>query len=280
MLRAFFRLLRAIGHKASGVFGRKTEKLMQDADSIKGAYMEVIDEKKNRVQQYMTAVGEMSAQNEGRMARVKKLTEDVERLEKVKAGALAKAKQHRESLVASGMSEEDMQHDEMLLKLRAAYADASSTLESKKEQIENEEKEIQSATKRINSHKIQLQQLQREIGKLKQEKSEAVADVKAAQFDKSIADTLTGISDDKTDETLEMLRTARANARGQASIAREVAGNDSEALENELAAFGTESIGASEFDSLISGNQKNSHTSSSDVDASLEVEIDLGSRTA
>ena len=269
MLKAFGRFLKALGHKIGGIFGRKTEKLMQDADTMKGAYQDVIDEKKGRIQEYMKAVGEMSAQNERRVSRVKKLTEEIQHLEKVKAGALGKAQQHQADLQSQGKTADEISHDEMMLKLRAAFADASSTLTSKQEQIAQIEGEIADAKKRIGSHKVQLQTMQREIAKLKEESSEAVADVKSAQFEKSIADTLAGISEDSTDQTLEMLRSTRDNARGQAAIAREVAGNDAGALENELAAFGADSAGASEFDQLLGGG-----SAAPAVEA--DVELDLG----
>lgn len=273
MFKSLGRLLRAVGHKISGVFGRKTEDLMKDSDAMRGAYTDIIDEKKGRINEYMKAVGEMSAQNEGRVGQIKRLSEQVSHLEKVKGGALAKAKQVQAELTAAGKSAEEIAQDGNMLKYRAAYADASSTLTSKQEQITQIETEIAAAKTRIDGHKVQLQTMQREIKKLKSESSEAVADVKAAQFEKSIADTISGISADSTDQTLEMLRGVRNNARGEAAIAREVAGNDAGALENELAAYGSSSQDASDFDALMSGETIKTGT----IEDTSEVEMDLGS---
>lgn len=275
MFKSLGRLLRAVGHKISGVFGRKTETLMKDSDAMRGAYADVINEKTGRINQYMKAVGEMAAQNEGRLGNIKRLTEQVSHLEKVKGGALAKAKQVQAQLTDAGKSAEEIAADVDMLKYRAAYADAASTLTSKQEQITEIETEIAAAKTRIGSHKVQLQTMQREIKKLKSESSEAVADVKAAQFEKSIADTISGISADETDNTLEMLRGVRANARGEATIAREVAGNDAGALENELAAFGESSEDANEFDALMSGETIKTGT----IEDKSEVEMDLGSKS-
>lgn len=239
---------------------------------MKGAYQDVIDEKKSRIQQYMTAVGEMSAQNERRLSKITRLNEEVVHLEKVMAGALAKAKKHQADLTSAGKTPDEIAHDEMMIKLKGAYADAKSTCDSKKEQIAGLEEEIRENKKRIGSHEIQLQTMQREIQKLKDEKSEAVADVKAAQFEQSIADTLSGISEDKTDETLEMLRGVRDNAKGKAAVARTVAGNDASAFDNELASFGADSAGANEFDALLAGDMP----ATVETDDAAEVEMDLG----
>lgn len=266
MFRAFGRFLRTLGHKISGIFGRKTEKLMRDADTIKGAYSDVIKEKTNRINQYMSAVGEMIAQNQRRVSRIEKLSSEVERLERVKAGALAKAK----SMMEQGKTAEDAE----VVKLKAAYADASSTLDEKKESIAELEQEIENTKDGINSHRVQLQTMQREIAKLKTESSEAVADVKAAEAEQSIANTIAGISDDTTDETLEMLRNARDNAKGKAEVARQVAGTDAMALEAELEAFGASSAGADEFDALLGSNDA-AEVSVSDGD----VPVDAGNKS-
>jgi len=274
MFKSLGRLLRAVGHKIAGVFGRKTESLMKDSDAMRGAYADVIDEKTGRINQYMKAVGEMAAQNEGRLGNIKRLTDQISHLEKVKGGALAKAKQVQAELTAAGKSAEEIAQDGNMLKYRAAYADASSTLTSKQEQVAQIETEIAAAKTRIDGHKVQLQTMQREIKKLKSESSEAVADVKAAQFEKSIADTISGISEDSTDQTLEMLRGVRDNARGEATIAREVAGNNADALENELANFGASSEEANEFDALMNGDSFETKT----IEDKSEVEMDLSSK--
>lgn len=273
MLRSFGRFLKAISHKFSGIFIRKTDKLIRDADTMRGGYEEVIYEKRKSMQHYITAVAEMAALNEGRLSRVSSLTEDVSRLEKVMAGALSRAKKRQEELAKQGKISEEILHDEEMVKLRAAYSDAKSTCDSKKEQITSIENEISTSKSNIEKHKIELQRIQKDIENLSQEKIDAIADVKASEFNESIANTLSGINNDKTDEKLAVLRAARNNAKAKAAIAREMAGTDYGSLEEELASLGEISEGAAEFDKLLAADTVAPEKNKEIVEEELELDL-------
>ena len=112
--------------------------------------------------------------------------------------------------------------------------------------------------------------------KLKDESKDAVADVRAAAFDKKINDTLNGISDDKTENDLTRLREARNKAAAKASISSEMAGTDVAALEMELISAGKSDVATSDFDAFIfEGQKKQAPAEKLDL-GTAETEVSIG----
>lgn len=256
------------------MFSRKADKLIRDPDTMRGAYENIITEKRNSLQQYMNVVADKIALNDNRLSRITALTEDVSKLERVMAGALARAKKRQETLIAEGKSADEISHDEEMILLRAAYADASSTSDVKKERIKDIENEIKTAKLDIDRHRRDLQKLQKEITSLNEEKIDAIADIQSAEHDIRVNNTNIDIINDKTEEELESLRAARSNAKGRATIAREMAGNQYDTLEEELASIGEVSQGAIEFDKLLAGDTIIAKNNKEEV--LEELELDLG----
>ena len=102
--------------------------------------------------------------------------------------------------------------------------------------------------KRIKEHKVQLQGLQRDLEKIKEESKEAVADIISAQHEKELADTITGISDDKTANKLSELRNIRREAKAEARISKELAGTDNAAQEADFLEYARTTSANSEFE--------------------------------
>ena len=165
------------------------------------------------------------------MAKAETLTEDVKRLEQLKAGALAKAKERVGILQKNGADKAAIQADEDYQKCLGAFNDFSSTLQEKQDHIADLESDVEEYTVRIKEHKVQLQQLQRDLEKVKMESKEAVADIISSQHEKELADMISGISDDKTANKLAELREVRSEAKAEARISKELAGTDSAAQE-------------------------------------------------
>jgi chromosome segregation ATPase len=218
---------------------------------VRAKYDEVLREKTRRIQHYKEAVAGLIAQQEKKMAKVKSLTEDVERLERLKAGALAKAKQQVKKLQQAGKSKDDIQQDEEYKKCLSAYNDFVSTLAEKQDHITELENDIAEYTGRIKEHKIQLQSLVREIDKLKSEAADAVADVITAKQEKEIADALSGVAEDGTAKELQDLRDLRQEVKAEARISREIAGTDTRSQEAEFLEYARTSTASDEFDTLV-----------------------------
>lgn len=251
MFRAIARWFKAVGYLLTGQIDAARRTLDLNPHVIRAKYDEIVREKTARIHQYKQAVASLISQQVMKMAKVKTLTEEVTKLEDLKAGALAKAKQTVEQMQAQGKSMEEIKADENYLKCLTAYNDFSSTLAEKQARIAEIEEDVQDYSKRIGEHKVQLQALLREVDKLKAESADAIADVITAKEEKEIADALAGIAKDSTAEELQRLRVLRNEVKAEARISKELAGTDTRAQENEFLEYARKTAASSEFDALI-----------------------------
>ncbi|MEM6533737.1 MAG: hypothetical protein AAF654_14030 [Myxococcota bacterium] len=251
MFRAIGRYFRAIGYYITGNVDKARMSLQTDPNVIRATYAEIVREKSERIREYRNAVAGLVTQEEKKKHQVETLTQEVEKLEALKTGALAKAKKVAETLQKAGKSKAEIQHDEEYLKCKAAFSDFSSTLEEKQKRITEIEADIADYGEKIKGHKIQMQGLHRDLEKIKSEKEEAVADMITAKEEKEIADMLTGISEDGTAQQLQEMRELRAKAKAEARIATEMAGTDTRTQEAEFLEYARTSESQSEFDALI-----------------------------
>ena len=195
MFGALGRWMKSIMYLMTGRMDAARRALDTNPHVVRAKYDEVIKEKTSRMHQYKTAVAGLIAQQEKKIAKAETLTEDVARLEKLKAGALAKAKERVATLQGSGVDKNAIQTDEEYQKCLGAYNDFTSSLQEKKDHIADLENDVEEYTQRIKEHKVQLQQLQRDLEKVKMESKEAVADIISSQHEKELADMISGISD-------------------------------------------------------------------------------------
>jgi cell fate (sporulation/competence/biofilm development) regulator YlbF (YheA/YmcA/DUF963 family) len=179
------------------------------------------------------------------------MTEEVANLERLKAGALAKAKQTVEALTKAGKTKEEIHQNEDYMKCLAAYNDFSSTLAEKQDHITELERDIAGYGKSIGEHKVQLQQLLRDVDKVRSESADAVADLITAKQERDLADMLSGIAQDGSAEELQRLRQLRQEVRAEARISKEMAGTDTKAQEAEFLDYARKTSASSEFDALV-----------------------------
>ncbi len=251
MFSAVGRYLRALGYLVTGRIDSARKELSANPYVIQATFDRVIEEKKARIQQYKDAVARLIAQQEKKMAGVRTLSNDVNQLEQLKQGAAAKARQVVAQLKARGLSEEQIKHDEEYLRCMTAFNDFTSTEKEKSERIAELEADVNNLGENISGHKVQLQQLMRDLDKLKEESAATVADVITAKEEKEIADMISGISTDRSSKELEELRDLRGTMKANARISREVAGTDTKRQEAEFMEYARTSVATSEFDKLI-----------------------------
>lgn len=251
MFKALARWLTALGYLLTGQLDSARRTLDTNPHVVRAKYDAIVQEKTGRIQQYKQAVAGLIAQQENKTAKVKALTEDVNKLEDLKAGALAKAKHRVNALQAEGRSKEDVQHDEDYMKCLTAFNDFSSTLSEKQARIEELETDIREYGNRIKEHKVQLQQLVREIDKIKAESTDAVADIITARQEKEIADAFSGIAEDGTEKELQRMRELRQEVKAEARISTELAGTDTRAQEADFLEYARKSTASNEFEALV-----------------------------
>ena len=251
MLGALGRYIRALGYFLTGRIDAARKELTTNPYVIQATYDKIVAEKKARIGQYKDAVAAMIAQEEKKRAKVKSLSEEVQRLNQLKEGAAARAKQLVQQMQAKGLSPEQIKADPEYAKCLAAFNDFSSTLTEKNGHVEELEADIAGLSKNIGEHKVQLQSLLREIEKVKEEAAGTIADVITAKEEQQIADMISGISKDQAAKELQELRDIRQQVKAGARVSRELAGVDTKRQEAEFLEYARSTSSNKEFEALI-----------------------------
>jgi len=251
MIGALARWIKAIGYLFTGQIDSARRVLDTNPHVVRAKYDQIVRDKVSQIHTYKQAVAGLIAQEENKLAKVKRLTEEVQQLERLRAGALAKGKQTVDRFQKEGKSKEEIHQNEDYKKCLAAYNDFSTTLAEKQAHITELERDIAGYSKTIADHKVQLQQLLREVDKIKAEAFDTVADVITAKQERDLADMLSGISKDGSAEELQRLRQLRQEIKAEVRISKELAGTDTKAQEAEFLDYARKSEATSEFDSLL-----------------------------
>jgi len=251
MFGAIGRWFKAVWYKLTGAMDQARRGLDTDPHVMRAKFDEIIKGKVNQIHTYKQAVATLIAQQEKKMAKVKSLTNEVQKLENLKAGALAMAKQAVAKLQGEGKTNEVVHADPNYKKCLTAYNDFAATLTEKQDHIKDLEGDIGEYDGSIASHKINLQQLQRDIEKLKSEAADAVADVITSKEETELADMINGISKDGMAKELQNLRDLRHEVRAEARISREMAGTDTKVQEAEFLEYARSNTATDEFDALL-----------------------------
>ena len=248
MFRAIGKYIRAVGYLLTFQIDKASETLRSNPGVISANYDRIIQEKRARINQYKDAIAGMVTQEESKKAKLKTIIEEIEKLEKLKAGAAAKARQ----VAAKHNGDVEATHaDPEYQKCQAAFKDFAATLTEKQQRATELEGDLADLVENVSRHKTQIMSQMRELEKLAEEKHDAVADVMSAQEEKQIADLMSNLSQDRTGEELRELRELRNKATAEARVSREVAGMDTKQAEADFLQYATDSAAMDEFDQLI-----------------------------
>ncbi|MCA9126819.1 MAG: hypothetical protein KDB22_07035 [Planctomycetales bacterium] len=253
MFKAVGKYFRAVWYLVTFRVDKASETLRMNPGVISANYDRVIEEKRNRLNQYKDAVSAMIAQEESKKEKLRQVTEEIQKLEQLRSGAAAKAKKLIDKYNGDAVA---VKGDPDYLKCQSAFKDFSSTLAEKQQRAAEIDEDLKQLVANVSGHKTQIQSLMRELDKLKEEKHDAVADVLSATEEKQIADMMTGLSNDRTSEELRELREMRQKASAGARISRELAGMDTKRAEAEFLEYAQSSEADDEFDALIGLSNK------------------------
>jgi chromosome segregation ATPase len=248
MFSAVGKYFRAVWYLMTFRVDKASEALRMNPGVISANYDRIIQEKKARLNQYKDAIAAMVAQEETKKQKLKGLNEEIERLQKLRAGAAGKAKKIAEK---HGHDPEATKNDPDYVRCQSAFQDFSSTLDEKQERALELESDLEALVNNVAGHSTQIQSLMRDLEKLKEEKHETVADVLSAKEEEQIADMMTGLSNDRTSEELHELRELRQKAGAKARVSRELAGLDTKRAEADFMEYAQNSEANDEFDALI-----------------------------
>jgi phage shock protein A len=251
MFRALTRWVKAVGYLLTGQMDSARRTLDTNPHVMGAKYDDIIQEKTNQIHTYKQAVAGLIAQQENKIQKLKSLTDDITKLERLKSGALAKAKKTLTELQASGMSTEEIQQQEAYQVCQNAYHDFTTTESEKQTRVEELEKDIQEYDKRIAEHKVQLTGLLRAVEDIRVEKHDAVADVITAKQETELNEMLAGIAKDGTSEELQRMRQLRQEVKAEARVTQELAGTDTAAQEAEFMEYARKDQASTEFEALL-----------------------------
>ncbi|MEC9331040.1 MAG: hypothetical protein VX409_01270 [Verrucomicrobiota bacterium] len=250
-LAAVWRWCKAALYLITGQIDKSRRVLDKNPSVMQAKFDDIIKGKVDQIHTYKQAVAKLIAQQEKKMAKLKALTEETKKLETLKAGALAMAKQTVSKLQEEGQTKEQIHSSEQYRKCLTAYNDFAATVTEKQDHIKDLEGDISEYDESLANHKVNLQQLTRDIDKLKSEAADAVADVITAKEETDLADMLNGISKDGMAKELQDMRDLRSEMRAEARVSREMAGTDGKAQEAEFLEYARTNTATDEFDSLL-----------------------------
>ena len=250
-LAAVWRWCKAFLYLVTGQIDKSRRVLDKNPSVMQAKFDDIIKGKVDQIHTYKQAVAKLIAQQEKKMAKLKTLTEETKKLETLKAGALAMAKQTVSKLQNEGQTKEEIHSSEQYRKCLTAYNDFAATVTEKQDHIKDLEGDIAEYDESLANHKVNLQQLTRDIDKLKSEAADAVADVITAKEETDLADMLNGISKDGMAKELQDMRELRSEMRAEARVSREMAGTDGKAQEAEFLEYARTNTATDEFDSLL-----------------------------
>jgi len=250
-LGAIWRYVKSFLYLITGQIDKSRRVLDSNPNVMRAKFDDIIKGKVEQIHTYKQAVATLIAQQEKKMAKVKSLTEEVKKLENLKAGALAMARKSVAKLEGEGKTKEQIHADPEYKKCLTAYNDFAATLTEKQDHIKDLEGDVSEYDGSIANHKINLQQLQRDIEKLKSEAADAVADVITAKEERDLSDMLNGISKDGMAKELQDMRDLRHEMRAEARVSREMAGTDSKAQEAQFLEYARSTTATDEFDALL-----------------------------
>ena len=130
MFRAIGRFFRAIGYMFTGKVNSAADSMSNNPTVISATFDKIIEEKKKRLNEYKDAISAMIAQEEGKKDKLSSLTEEIQKLEKLKSGAAARAKQIADKYNGDATA---VRNDPEYLKCQSAFKDFTSTLVEKQQ---------------------------------------------------------------------------------------------------------------------------------------------------
>lgn len=274
MFKAIGRYFRALGYLVTGRIDAARRAVSTSPHVVNATFDQIIESKRKGVHQYKDAIARLIVQHEAKMAKIKSLTEDVNRLEQLKEGAAAKARTVATEMKAAGKDIEAIKASEDYLTCMNAFNDFSAKINEKTERIAEYEGEVKELDGTISGHKIQLQQMLREIENLKEEQATTVAEIITSKEEAELNDMLAGISSDRTSKELADMRQLREEMKAKATVSKELAGTDTKVQEAEFIAYATKNKASDEFDQLI-GLAGDADTASKDAPEQAEGESKL-----
>jgi chromosome segregation ATPase len=255
-----WRYIRGFFSMIAGWFGSKADKLSENKHVMGATYDRAIGKSRERFETVKNAVAELLSVEQSKKEKLRDMGGRMEHLSKVKNGAQAKMQHRVDTLRGQGKDKENILTDAEFVRHKMAFEDANKSLNETKERFDEVEADLAEKVAKLASFKAELQRMQRDNEKLKDEKQEAIADVAIAQQEEAINATLAGIPQDTTDGDLDAARAARKRVKNRAAVTSELIGNDAKKAESEYIDAATQKQSTSELDNLLNWGDESKAT--------------------
>jgi chromosome segregation ATPase len=243
--------LRVLLYALTGRFSEMKKAWYGDKYVQIGVFDKQVEKAKLTYSQLEEAVAELMTLDEDNREELRNKTKELQSLEDVKMGAVAKVKKIVAALKAAGKSGPEIESDSEYLKWSKAYDDAESEQDALEERIKELEERVEGDAVTLSQYKAEMSSTQRLQESLKREKNETLADMAVQDRRKKVAQLLSGVALDSSDKELQEIRDARKRIKSQAKLATEIAGTDAKNQRAELMREARSSRSASKFAGLV-----------------------------
>ena len=249
------KLFRTFYYFFTGKFSSIADVWRSNKHVMSATYDKSIEKSNERLATVKDAVAKLIVIETTRTEEIKNLKATVANCEKIKNGAKIAMQKRLDALKAEGISGEELksktQSDPEFIRHSKIYKDSEASFKDLNDKITEKEDDLAARKKQIAEYKAELLLMQKSQERLKEEKVEAIADVAIAQQAQQIADVLSGIAEDETDQDLLAVREATKVARAKAKIASELSGSTVRNSDNEYLELANSNAVDKELDSLL-----------------------------
>jgi len=243
--KAIVGLFRLVGALIAGTFQAITGWGNKSRVVIKAKYENIIATNEASLKEMDTGVAEKRAAIKRKTAKLETLKTALADKMTLKTGAVNYIK----SVASKFSSEAELKKSEEYI----VANDKFNTLKGKVEEIEKQIKDlsddIAEDEKTYALYKSKLVKMQGDLKALREEKRDTVTDMAWAEHEKKINDRMRGTNTDWADEELAQLREQRDTVIAAAETSAELAGTDSDAVEDQFRKFAT--VEDNEFSNLL-----------------------------
>lgn len=178
MANSITRYFKGIWHAVIGRTQKQKNRYAENIKAVRAAFDTIIRVKQEEIERCKHIIGHAMARIEKKKGKLKKLTDDIDRLKKLKADATSKSEGITDELRKTGVSDEEIEQHPDYIKSAAATNNFQSTLEAINIRVVNLETEIEREQNCIEYQKLEIQKFARSIEKIKVEQSDTIDDLK------------------------------------------------------------------------------------------------------
>lgn len=245
IIRALFRYFRFWNwRQARYIIDAADAQFTGSVDGIDAAFEMHRDTLVERYQGLRDAISEVEAVLEDKRDRLEKLNQEEEELLGKREGALNLAEQAKESGDTAAYEKHAVAFERFQVRV--------DEIEQTQERLHTE---LEETSKTMDRHMLQLTELQSEIEKLPEQKSEAIADFVSSKQIIELNDRLQGLESSIDRGPISAVMEANRKLTAKARISEKLAGTDVKLQDKEYARAGRESTARSKMDEMLAARR-------------------------